>query len=1117
MENKNIFYIGNIKYEFNLDLMRFIDSTELMTFLVEKESVVSSQSRSVTDKETEVKQFLIKKVQTLQASARSSITPTAEIPTLNAEGTIPADVLAKFDCEVIDGVLKYNNERSQDSSQLTPVALSTKDNEFTIDMLDQDSLEKFTRAEVQPVDHTFLYSLDDLANLTLTSIVYKVIIPWFADTNHFMNIALKSQNQLDFITNALNNNISSISFGQPTDVSKNIKAYYYLSPSSTVNKFVKYKIMSILDIDNFNDVVCNTAAIAGLLNELKTGGFNFYNFSPNNTTLFEQERKIFFGSNATGVQSIYEVYTEKNNTTFKQDLTLATKMNAEAQKSFDATFAIYYKLLETGTVKLRHFRYAALACNDPYQGFHQSCIIYTNITDAQYSTMLKELFDVNAMKRTDLSGAVDQPFKIIDQKFKTLQVSNPKIQWLQTDYGISSCYSAPVYYLHTIGGIYKFSSSIISLDTIGNYDQLKQKLADIGGLFWNHAIENSLTLPAPSKFSTATVTTFDSLTRKVSVHTYKIYKERVDATTLYFSMQCKLSDQANKIVDPTPDKVKAEFLRLLKIEGYIINTKDNVTSKVLNTTIVTLYRPAIPLSKIMTRYEFAYGDEIDFGGSYYASMLSEDRIQITGKPLGDENVAFPERPAYSSSKPILIKQDTELFFDRAFLFSTYACGTFFGNRYHFIRSNMTDEQYKSVLSNLLKANQMFDNGSGLLVALVPQLNIFPIQYLDLKTNTGVCDGGRTVKVLFHATDGIYPCYTNDPTYFAGCANFDQVIVKAVNAGGYYYYLPKLATVGGTQFYEIDSTGKKLIKWYYPELYHGDNIKATYADTHRWNDLSRELNGANPDKKKFEDAFRADGFDYNYASPPVSSEKDIEIRYLWRFSEKDGFLMTRYTYALTDYEYAAENISRYKMEDNALYSSYDLLNLWIGNTNNVEIPTIANTVKPILIEVRDVPAFLYHQNNGPNWAMQVFQPMKFESLDMTLQINKNAIREEYVNFLRTYTKLMPVSSVGCTPDALLTALGKTDYRMHTFYPATSLQPIFNGIWSYQSMGLNKSCFCSMDLSKLYSNINNVVKCVADCTSASNTYASCPNAGGCMQLVYAEEAQKNRHLFLDVNKS
>ena len=52
MENKNIFYIGNIKYEFNLDLMRFIDSTELMNFLVEKESVVSSQSRSVTDKET---------------------------------------------------------------------------------------------------------------------------------------------------------------------------------------------------------------------------------------------------------------------------------------------------------------------------------------------------------------------------------------------------------------------------------------------------------------------------------------------------------------------------------------------------------------------------------------------------------------------------------------------------------------------------------------------------------------------------------------------------------------------------------------------------------------------------------------------------------------------------------------------------------------------------------------------------------------------------------------------------------------------------------------------------------------------------------------------------------
>ena len=113
--------------------------------------------------------------------------------------------------------------------------------------------------------------------------------------------------------------------------------------------------------------------------------------------------------------------------------------------------------------------------------------------------------------------------------------------------------------------------------------------------------------------------------------------------------------------------------------------------------------------------------------------------------------------------------------------------------------------------------------------------------------------------------------------------------------------------------------------------------------------------------------------------------------------------------------------------------------------------------------------------------------------------------------------MPVSSVGCTPDALLTELGTTNYTMHTFYPATSLQPYFNGTWSSQSMGLGKYCACSMDLSKLYSNIHNVVKCVADCTSASNTYASCPNAGGCMQLVYGEEAQKNRHLFIDKNKS
>ena len=39
--------------------------------------------------------------------------------------------------------------------------------------------------------------------------------------------------------------------------------------------------------------------------------------------------------------------------------------------------------------------------------------------------------------------------------------------------------------------------------------------------------------------------------------------------------------------------------------------------------------------------------------------------------------------------------------------------------------------------------------------------------------------------------------------------------------------------------------------------------------------------------------------------------------------------------------------------------------------------------------------------------------------------------------------------------------------------------------------------------------------SDCIN--NTYASCPNAGGCMQLVYGEEAQKNRHLFIDKNKS
>ena len=160
-----------------------------------------------------------------------------------------------------------------------------------------------------------------------------------------MQITLNSKNQKEFEDKALLYNISGVTFSAVRNVTKKIKTYYYLSPSSTVNRFVKYKIMSILDIDNFNDVVCNTAAIAGLLNELKTGGFNFYNFSPNNTTLFEQERKIFFGSNATGVQSIYEVYTEKNNTTFKQDLTLATKMNTEGQKSFDATFAIYYKLL----------------------------------------------------------------------------------------------------------------------------------------------------------------------------------------------------------------------------------------------------------------------------------------------------------------------------------------------------------------------------------------------------------------------------------------------------------------------------------------------------------------------------------------------------------------------------------------------------------------------------------------------------------------------------------------------------------------------------------------------------------------------------------------------------
>ena len=129
MESKNIFYIGNIKYEFNLDLMRFIDSTELMNFLVEKESVVS---RSVTDKETEVKQFLIKKVQALQDTARSSTPYT--------------------------------------------VARSTEDNEFTIDMLDRELLLEFTISEVQSVDHTFLYSLDTLGDLTLSKIVYEVII-----------------------------------------------------------------------------------------------------------------------------------------------------------------------------------------------------------------------------------------------------------------------------------------------------------------------------------------------------------------------------------------------------------------------------------------------------------------------------------------------------------------------------------------------------------------------------------------------------------------------------------------------------------------------------------------------------------------------------------------------------------------------------------------------------------------------------------------------------------------------------------------------------------------------------------------------------------------------------
>ena len=42
-----------------------------------------------------------------------------------------------------------------------------------------------------------------------------------------------------------------------------------------------------------------------------------------------------------------------------------------------------------------------------------------------------------------------------------------------------------------------------------------------------------------------------------------------------------------------------------------------------------------------------------------------------------------------------------------------------------------------------------------------------------------------------------------------------------------------------------------------------------------------------------------------------------------------------------------------------------------------------------------------------------------------------------------------------------------------------------------------------------------------TSASdcihNTYANCSQSGGCMQLVYAEEAQKTRNLFIDKSKS
>ena len=291
MTKNNVFYIGSIKYEFNYNLMSFIDSTELMKALVNTESVLS---RSVTDKEAEVQQFLKGKVTELKTSAKAiQSAPIAPILTLNDDGSVPADVSAQFDCEVIDGILTYNvNKRSQNPIESTPVALAIENNESTINMFDEATLVEFTRTEVQPVNHTFLYVLDNLAGLTNSAQVFKVTIPWSADTSHFLDIAFRSKNQIEFETNAATHHISGVNFYNPTAVV--IKTYYYLSPSTTVNKFYKYKIASILGIDDFNDVVVKTTGIEGLLNELKTGGFDFYNFFPNNTSLFEQERKIFF-------------------------------------------------------------------------------------------------------------------------------------------------------------------------------------------------------------------------------------------------------------------------------------------------------------------------------------------------------------------------------------------------------------------------------------------------------------------------------------------------------------------------------------------------------------------------------------------------------------------------------------------------------------------------------------------------------------------------------------------------------------------------------------------------------------------------------------------------------